>query len=57
MMLIPGASCFPGHRLRAGLTFTPIVGRLDFGMQDEHEQLFGMVYQFVLKTDELRVVG
>ncbi len=26
-------------------------------MQDEHEQLFGMINQFVLQTYELRVVG
>ena len=40
---LAGASCLPGHRLRAGLPFAAIVGRLNFGMQDEHEQLFRLV--------------
>ena len=28
-----------GHRFRTGLPFATIVGRLDFRMHDEHEQL------------------
>jgi len=54
---LAGASRLPGHRLRAGLTFAAIIGRLDFRMQNEHEQLFGMIHQLVLQTYELRIVG
>ena len=53
---LASTSSLASHRFRTSLTFTPIVGRLDFGMQDKYEQLFGMVNPFVLETNELRAV-